>query len=140
MIPKGIFSHEELIARPYLSDALTAAFRSNPRGADEPEHEYRLRIRTYVEAVVAGDGWRAAREAATNTNVKGRPGGFVLPWKTPAELAADVPAEVPWIAKPWLAAGALTELDAKIKMGKTTLAMHLLRCIVDGAPFLGEPT
>jgi hypothetical protein len=43
--------------------------------------------------------------------------------------------------RPWLAAGAITGLDGKIKAaGKTTWAMHLCRAAVDGVPFLQEPT
>jgi hypothetical protein len=45
------------------------------------------------------------------------------------------------VAEPWLAAGAITELDGKAKAsGKTTLATHLVRAVLDGGPFLGRPT
>jgi hypothetical protein len=43
--------------------------------------------------------------------------------------------------KPWVALGSLTELDGKVKAsGKTTLVTHMIRCNLDGLPFLGEPT
>jgi hypothetical protein len=48
---------------------------------------------------------------------------------------------VEWIAKPWVAAGAITGVDGKIKAaGKTTWAMLLSRATVEGRSFLGEPT
>jgi hypothetical protein len=60
---------------------------------------------------------------------------------TGSEIAATVPAATDWIVKPWIAAGAITELDGKIKVaGKTTLATFLARAVLDGLPFLGQPT
>jgi hypothetical protein len=40
-----------------------------------------------------------------------------------------------------VAKGAITELDGKIKAGgKTTLVSHMVKSIVSGSPFMGEPT
>jgi hypothetical protein len=62
-------------------------------------------------------------------------------FRTAAQIARETPAEVQWAAKPWLALGASTELDGKIKTaGKTTLASHMVRCILDGTSFLDQPT
>jgi hypothetical protein len=48
---------------------------------------------------------------------------------------------VPWIAPPWVAEGAITELVGKAKeSGKTTLALAISRCVLEGEPFLGELT
>ncbi len=49
--------------------------------------------------------------------------------------------EIPWIAKPWVAEGALTELAGKIKRaGKTTWMLDMVGCVVEGDEFMGEPT
>jgi hypothetical protein len=60
---------------------------------------------------------------------------------TARELAASAPAHVEWVAKPWVARGAITEIDGKLKAsGKTTFLTHLTGKVLDGADFLGEPT
>jgi hypothetical protein len=65
----------------------------------------------------------------------------ILQFQTAREFAESTPTEVEWIAGPWVAVGAITGVDGKIKAaGKTTWAMYLCRAVVDGAPFLGEPT
>ena len=64
-----------------------------------------------------------------------------LPFRTAAEIERETPPEVDWVARPWVAAGALTELDGKIKLsGKTTFALHMARAVVGGIPFMGQPT
>ena len=64
-----------------------------------------------------------------------------LRFYTASEIAAQVPKEVSWIAPPWIARGAITEFDGKVKVaGKTTLLLHLCRCVVEGLPFMDEPT
>jgi hypothetical protein len=47
---------------------------------------------------------------------------------------------VEWIAEPWIAKGAITELDGKVKKGKTTFLFFLLGRVFDGSAFLGEST
>ncbi len=43
--------------------------------------------------------------------------------------------------RPRVARGAITEVDGKIKAaGKTTWALAMCRTVVDGAPFMGQPT
>ena len=64
-----------------------------------------------------------------------------LPFRTAAEIEVETPAEVDWVARPWVAAGASTELDGKVKLaGKTTFTLHLVRAVVNGAPFMGQST
>ena len=64
-----------------------------------------------------------------------------LRFRTARQVAEEAPAEVPWVAKPWLAKATVTELTGKPKSGgKTTLTMHLVAACLDGLPFLGEPT
>ena len=62
-------------------------------------------------------------------------------FKTAKEVAEETPAEVEWVARPWVAKGAITEVDGKIKAGgKTTWVTHMVRKALDGEPFMGEPT
>jgi hypothetical protein len=60
---------------------------------------------------------------------------------SPRELVAGTSEETPWIAKPWIVRGALTEVTGKIKAsGKTTWVLECCKSIIDGLPFLGEAT
>jgi Bifunctional DNA primase/polymerase, N-terminal/AAA domain/Primase C terminal 1 (PriCT-1) len=64
-----------------------------------------------------------------------------LPFRTAAEIEVETPAEVDWVARPWVAAGASTELDGKVKLaGKTTFTLHLVHAVVNGVPFMGQST
>lgn len=64
-----------------------------------------------------------------------------LLFRTGKEIADEAPADVPWIARPWVASGAITEVDGKVKQaGKTTFLTHLVRAALDGADFLAQPT
>ena len=56
------------------------------------------------------------------------------------ELAEELSVETRWFAKPYLAPGVLTELDGKVKKGKTTWLSFLLESIFTGKRFLGEAT
>jgi hypothetical protein len=64
----------------------------------------------------------------------------ILAFKTGADFAADATQPIEWIAQGLVAKGAITELGAKVKAGKTTLAMELVRSVLHGLPFLGLPT
>ncbi len=69
------------------------------------------------------------------------PARSLTPFPTAAELAAETPAEWRYVVTPWAARGAITELDGRPKSaGKTTLLLHLIGSVLDGAPFLGRPT
>jgi hypothetical protein len=64
-----------------------------------------------------------------------------LPFRTAAEIEVETPAEVDGVARPWVGAGASTEFDGKVKLaGKTTFTLHLVRAVVNGAAFMGQPT
>jgi len=64
-----------------------------------------------------------------------------LRFETAEEIEDNMPAEVEWVARPWVAAGSITELVGKVKVaGKTTWALTLCRAVLAGLPFLGEPT
>jgi hypothetical protein len=71
------------------------------------------------------------------SSVVGRAG---LPWHTAKELAASVSAEPAWIAEPYIAGGAITDLGARVKLGKTRLTLESVAAILRGGLFLGRPT
>ncbi len=49
------------------------------------------------------------------------PAERIFAFRTAAEIAETTAAEVPWIARPWLAGGSITEVVGKPKAaGKTT--------------------
>jgi hypothetical protein len=65
----------------------------------------------------------------------------MLRFQTGAEIAVTTVAEVSWLVKPWVVAGAITEADGKVKLaGKTTWATYMVNCALDGRTFMGEPT
>ena len=63
-----------------------------------------------------------------------------LPWFTPSEVMASVSEEPDHVIKGMLIRGAVTELDAKIKAGKTTMLAHMIRAVVRETPVFGLPT
>ncbi len=64
-----------------------------------------------------------------------------LEFYTAEQIAAESPKGVEWIARPWVAKGAITEVDGQVKSaGKTTWLMHMCRAVLDGADFMGQPT
>jgi hypothetical protein len=63
----------------------------------------------------------------------------ILKFRSGAEIATmEEPIE--WIVPGFVAKGGITELGAKVKAGKTTLIMKLVRAVGDGLNFLGRPT
>ena len=64
-----------------------------------------------------------------------------LPFRTALQIATETPEQIEWIAKPYVALGAITEVDGKVKLaGKSTWTTYLCRAVLDGLPFMGEPT
>ncbi len=64
---------------------------------------------------------------------------MALPIRRASELADAPPTD--WVAKPYIAAGVITDIVGAAKAaGKSTLLQHMVRAILDGTPFLGEPT
>lgn len=62
-------------------------------------------------------------------------------FRSAREIASLAPSVVPWVAKPWVACAALTEVEGKIKAaGKTSWILALCRAVLDGRPFMGEET
>lgn len=63
-----------------------------------------------------------------------------LRFLTAKEMANSTREEVEYVARPFVAKGAITDITAKPKAGKTTLLSHLIANVLDGKPFLGRPT
>jgi bifunctional DNA primase/polymerase-like protein/primase-like protein/AAA domain-containing protein len=64
-----------------------------------------------------------------------------LRFRTGEQIANETPASVLWILPPWLALGAITEVDGKVKQaGKTTLLTYMVNAALNGFPFLGQNT
>lgn len=55
-----------------------------------------------------------------------------------ARLLKQEPEALDWVVKDLHARGDSTMLVAQNKVGKTTLALNLVRSLIDGEPFLGE--
>lgn len=64
-----------------------------------------------------------------------------IPYRTPLQIGSETPDTPSWMVRGYAALQAITEIDGKIKSsGKTTLVTHLVAAILDGQPFLGQPT
>ena len=62
-------------------------------------------------------------------------------FRTPVEIFASTSAAVPWVCRPWVATGSITEIAGKVKLaGKTTFVGAMLAAVLQGKEFLGEPT
>ncbi len=57
---------------------------------------------------------------------------------TAAVLVEDVPERPPFLAEPYLVAGATTECVGKVKVGKTDLTLALASALIAGGTFLGR--
>ena len=63
-----------------------------------------------------------------------------LTFTTPMEIAKSTPDTVEWIATGIAARGAITEIVAPPKMGKTTFVLNTIACLQAGSEFLGQRT
>ncbi len=64
----------------------------------------------------------------------------ILKFRSGAEIAMETNEPIQWIVPGFVVKGGITELGAKVKAGKTTLILKLVRAVADGAQFLGKPT
>lgn len=113
MIAEGIFSREEMIARPQLADAIRLALERHPRQPDETEYAHRLRVRAYVEAVMGGSAWQ--EDAAP---VKGEAAGIVL-----TAASSIHPTRVRWILRDRIPLGELSLVVGIPGDGKSTFLL-----------------
>jgi hypothetical protein len=63
-----------------------------------------------------------------------------LVFRTAREIAAATPEHVDWLVEELVAVGALTEVTAPIKTGKTEFILRAIRAVLDGDPFLSRAT
>jgi hypothetical protein len=56
-----------------------------------------------------------------------------------AEIDEMVGNEIPYLVRPYIPKGAIIDLFAKIKAGKTILSLNIAASLCAGQPFLGEP-
>lgn len=99
------------------------------------------RYRIIVDRAVAGRGPGRASGKQQKQKQPRTPPEDDYVWYTGATLEELEEEELTWFIFKYLACGVITELDGKVKQaGKTTLIAYMLRCILDGQPFLGEPT
>ena len=102
-----------------------------------PIHPAPLRDVVRAERIL-GTGHVPIRSAQTRSQSGAE---LELPFRTAREFASETAPEVDWIAGRYVAAGAITQVEGKIKSaGKTTLVTHLCRAVLTGSSFLGEPT
>jgi predicted ATP-dependent serine protease len=64
----------------------------------------------------------------------------ILRFRSGAEIAMATDERVEWIVPGLVVKGGITELGAKVKAGKTTLIMKLVRAAAEGFDFLDRPT
>lgn len=64
----------------------------------------------------------------------------ILKFTTGAEIGMQSSKSIEWIVPGFVAKGGITELGAKVKAGKTTLILKLVRAVADGGDFLGQKT
>lgn len=61
-------------------------------------------------------------------------------FRSGADLAAATPEKVVWNVWGYIAAGVITEIGGKVKIGKTEFIMRMVRAIADEFEFLHKPT
>jgi AAA domain len=83
-----------------------------------------------LDGTATHPGW--SENGATQPAVSG--------WMTAAELASRTPERVDWVIEGLAARGAITEVVAVIKGGKTTFIGNGVHALLTGLPFLGAAT
>ncbi len=64
----------------------------------------------------------------------------VLNFRSGVEISMAIKQGIEWIVPGFVVRGGITELGAKVKAGKTTLIMQLVRAAAEGLDFLGRST
>jgi hypothetical protein len=78
--------------------------------------------------------------ASATTDAGRRPDHHVFPSMSVAELFAEEPKEPAWIVPGYVAGGCVTEIDAKIKAGKTHFLADMVAAVLAGRHFLSRET
>ena len=123
---KGLYADQQGIVAALRTFGIGAA-RRNGRVLDDAE-------------LVSIAHW-AVREIAPHPVLVAKGPAGALRFYTPRELVTLTLPEPDWLIPGFLAVAAITEVDGKIKAaGKTTLSLFMVRAVLDGIPFLGQPT
>jgi hypothetical protein len=81
------------------------------------------------------------RILSASSNEEAQAESIQLRFRTGKQIANETPAEIPWIVPPYVATGAITDIDGKAKIGgKTTFTTYLVQATLNGKPFLDQPT
>jgi DnaB-like helicase N terminal domain/AAA domain len=113
------------------------------------EIKARLRERVYLAETILqkllsanGNAFDVLREVSTLSAPLREEVGQkrIFSFKSGREFGASTEDQIVWIVPGYVAKGAITELGARVKMGKTTLILNLVRAAADGHNFLGKPT
>lgn len=64
----------------------------------------------------------------------------IVNFRSGADIAMNADETIAWIMPGFVVRGGITEIGAKVKAGKTTLVMKLVRAVADGLDFFGGPT
>lgn len=87
-----------------------------------------IRVKLFRNSAYRGGNSGTARDAVSNP-LKGVSG---LKWHSVPDVMAMAAEQVEWLIQDWLSKGLMTELVAKVKMGKTTFALEGLRAAIAG--------
>lgn len=158
--PDTVLLFDSLLAAGGLEEAGGAGYISQiPDGmprisnlrfyVDTLKHKAQLRRRAHIaEAILQlalgnqGDPVEILRKIEMLSAQLGEGAGHnrILKFRSANEIAMSTSEAVEWIVPGFVVKGGLTELGAKVKTGKTTLIMALVRAVAEGADFLGKPT
>ena len=113
-----------------------ALLRENILRCDPPLHDSEVRSIARSIGRYAPGELGILSSASTNIERAERK----LHFRTGKQIAEETPVDVPWTVPRWVVAGGITEIDGKIKLGKTTFITYMVYCVLNGLPFLGEVT
>jgi hypothetical protein len=82
----------------------------------------------------------SAAEQPQQTSEAGASRAAGLRFRTAKEIGASAAVKMPWIVPGFAARGAVSEVDAPLKKGKTRFLLELCRAVVYGKSFVGRPT
>ena len=76
--------------------------------------------------------YRGGNTGTASAQIPTPSGGSGLQWHSVPDVMAMAAEQVEWLIQDWLSKGLMTELVAKVKMGKTTFALEGLRAAIAG--------
>jgi DNA modification methylase len=134
-----------MFARGMSREAVESALLAdNARRFSPPlsEEEVRRTVESIARYTSPGSSRKADSESSVQDAALTRSaGGVILRFYGASEIDSELPGPARWVAKPYVAPGAVTELAGKVKAaGKTTFLTHMCAAILEGSDFLGQLT